>query len=359
MRGGDQFAIGILVVLALWPMPAGGQGRGPSIVSATATLTILESTVHHVPGGTERRQPAVDGMNLGIGDRILTGSTGLALITFLDGSTVTVQPRSDVTVKRAEVGDREIGVITIWISLGTVWARVARLLEPKPVVSLESNEYTATAHDGLIGAQQNGDGTFVCWTTVGRVSVSGPGGRVLATITPGDKATMGRDGSATIEPFAVNRSVLEVRASAGVFPLLEVPSPTRVVGFVAPGLMVNQVFGSFSGLRDGRSVIQVPAGRHGPFTLVLEGRRRGPFTVDVVGRYRDELVYQRTLSGTIAEGERLAVDIVHELDPRSPDSDPRSIAVQGVRIGRLRPLAGPLPGRILISPREAPAPPAS
>ena len=38
-------------------------------------------------------------MNLTEGDRIKTGAGGLALITFLNGSTVTVLPDSEVTVK--------------------------------------------------------------------------------------------------------------------------------------------------------------------------------------------------------------------------------------------------------------------
>ena len=39
-------------------------------------------------------------MNLAEGDRIRTGAKGLALITFLDGSTVTVLPDAEVTVKQ-------------------------------------------------------------------------------------------------------------------------------------------------------------------------------------------------------------------------------------------------------------------
>jgi hypothetical protein len=358
MRVPDRIAI-VMLLIVLWPMPARAQGSGLSTVSATATLTILVSPVQHVRSGDERRQPALDGMNLAMGDRILTGPAGVALITFLDGSTVTVEPRSDVTVKRAEVGDRETGVIGIWISLGTVWARVARLLEPRPRVSLESNAYTATAHDGLIGAQQNADGTFVCWTTAGEVSLSGTDDRRLAVLRPGEKATIGPAGSPVVERFAVNQSVLEISAPPGVLPLLEMPDRARVAGFIAPGLTVNQVFGSFSGVRDGRYVIEVPAGRRGPFTLILEGRRQGPFAIDLTGRYREELVYRSTVSGTIAEGERLAVEIVQHLDPRSPDSNPRTIAIQGARTSPPRKVTGPLPGRILISPREAPLRPES
>ena len=45
-------------------------------------------------------------MNLAEGDRIKTGPGGQALITFLDGSTVTVLPEGDVTVKQAGASAR-------------------------------------------------------------------------------------------------------------------------------------------------------------------------------------------------------------------------------------------------------------
>ena len=51
-------------------------------------------------------------------------------------------------------------------------------------------------------------------------------------------------------------------------PLLVMPDGVRAAGFVPPGIEVNQVFGSFTGVRDGRRVIQVPAGLAGPFRLV-------------------------------------------------------------------------------------------
>ena len=61
-------------------------------------------------------------MNLRIGNWVLTGAKATALVTFLDESTLTMQPDSDVEVKRADVtegGSR----ISVKNNLGTVWAR--------------------------------------------------------------------------------------------------------------------------------------------------------------------------------------------------------------------------------------------
>src|SRR5712692_10184597 len=75
--------------------PIHAQPRGPGRVSATATLTVLAGTVDRVPAGQKDPQPASSGASLAVGDRVLTKPGATALITFLDGSTVTVQPDSD------------------------------------------------------------------------------------------------------------------------------------------------------------------------------------------------------------------------------------------------------------------------
>ena len=101
-------------------------------------------------------------MNLAEGDRIKTGAKGLALITFLDGSTVTVLPDAEVTVKADGLGAREQWdphVDPRWAGLGARGTgHAGRRSSP---LSLESNEYTATAHDGLIGAEHSGNGFSV------------------------------------------------------------------------------------------------------------------------------------------------------------------------------------------------------
>ena len=124
-------------------------------VGPKATLSVLATPVERVPAGGFAAERGVDGLNLSEGDRIKTGNGGLALITFLDGSTVTVLPASEVTVKQAGSDRRQRG-IRLLIHAGQVWARVAEALGRRSTLSLESNDYAATAHDGLIGAGRGG-----------------------------------------------------------------------------------------------------------------------------------------------------------------------------------------------------------
>jgi len=236
------------------------------------------------------------------------------------------------------------------VSLGTVWARVAARLGSRSTVSLESNAYTATAREGLIGAQQQKDGTFVCWTRSGALTMGPVGGATLATLQPGQKVTITPGREPVTESFAVNQSVIEVTTSAGVLPLLQMPDRARVAGFVEAGTEVNQVFGSFTGPAGEGFVVEVPAGAPGVYRLLLTGLRDGPVSATVVTRFRGAAVTREELRGSITKAGQLVATLTPEL---TGPVDPRTARVRALTITRLDPFDGPIPGTALLSPREA------
>ena len=330
---------------------AAQQGR-QSKASATATLSIMAGTVHRIPAGGTQLQAADDGMDLAVGDRIVTWPKATALITFLDGSTVTIQPNSDVAVKKADLGVGKSSAISIQINFGTVWARVVRMPDPKSSFSLESNAATATVHNGLIGGQQTEDGSFVCWTRAGVLTVKDPHGQTLVTLQPNEKTTVKAGQKPSPQPFAVNQSALTFTATANVLPLVEMPDKVRVAGFVAPVWEVNQVFGAFTGkAADGAHIVEVPAGIPGPFLLVVHGLHDGPFKVTVVGSFKGAPIYQQELAGTIKKGERLRTEITQQMDPAT-ESEPKTARVKSGSVVPFSPWQGPLPGTIVLSPLE-------
>jgi len=347
--------IGLLaLVLVFGGQNVWAQQGGPKTVSATATLSILVGSAQFVSAGGGQAQPATDGMSLAVGDRILTASKSEALITFLDGSTLTVMPESDVAVKKVVMGSAKGSGsnISIQINVGKVWARVVKFLDPNAGMSLESNTATATVHDGLIGGQQDPDGTFSCWTRAGGMAVKDGQGRTLVVLLPGEKTVVKANQPPAPQAFFVQQSAIRITASPNLLPLVLMADKVRVAGFVSPGVEVNQVFGSFTAAdSQGGHVVEVPAGVPGPYMLVLEGVQDGPFTVNLGGLFKGGKVYQQDLSGTIKKGERLTTQIAQQFDAATA-GDPKTAKVQGGKAEPLKPLEGPLPGNILLSPQE-------
>lgn len=342
----------LLMVLCAssWGQPAFAQSSGPKRVSTTATLSILAGTVQHVPAGGTQPKPAVNGMNLNLGDRVTTGPKSTALITFLEGSTLTVQPESDVAVTKADIGKKS-SKVKVQINVGTVWARVVRLVDPDSSFSLESNTATATVHDGLIGGQQNADGTFSCWTRTQGMMVTDKTGRTVVLL-PGEK-TMVKEGHELVpQAFLVNQSVLHITVPPGFLPLIVMPDQARVAGFVERGVEVNQVFGSLTSARaDGSHIVEVPAGLPGPYVIQVEALQDGPVIVKAAGSFKGAQAYQLDLSVIMRKGERVKTEITQQMDETTA-AEPKTSKVLAGAATPWRPLTAPLPGTILLSPAE-------
>jgi len=349
---GNLSALILAAIVGLW-VPAGeslAQSTALKRVTATATLSILAGTVQHVPAGGTQPAAAANGMNLNMGDRILTGPKSTALVTFLDGSTLTVQPDSDVAVKKAEIGKKG-SKISVQINIGTVWARVVRLADPESRFSLESNTASATVHDGLIGAMQGEDGHFGCWTRAQGMMVTDRWGRSIVLL-PGEKTAVYEGKDLVPAPFMVNQSALRITAPAGFLPLVVMPDQARVAGFVGSGVEVNQVFGSLTSARpDGSHVVEVPAGLPGPYMLVLSALQEGPVIVKVAGSFKGSPVYQQDLSVRMTKGEQVKTEITQQIDEATA-GEPKTAKVLSGSATPWRPLGGAPPGTILLSPAE-------
>jgi hypothetical protein len=301
------------------------------------------------------RATAASGTSLSVGDRIVTADDARALVTFLDGTTVTVEPRSEITVQAMDVGGRERSNIQILITAGTVWARIANLLGGRGTVSLASNTHAAIARDGLIGAESRRDGSFVCWTRSGTVQLVDAGGASQGLLEPGQKATIPGRGRPVTEDFSVHRSVVEVTARGPLWPLVVMPDGVRLAGFVAPGIEVNQVFGSLTARREGETrIVEVPGGHPGPYRVLLTGIADGAFTATVTGRVRGRAVFERKWTGTVARGQRLAAGVVQDFDVRQSVGANEAEVLNGL-VSSLRPDRAPVPGFVLLSPLEVAA----
>ncbi len=323
----------------------------PSLATAqgavTATLSVLAAPVERLAGGAGAAEPGVSGMNLAEGDRIRTGEGGVAVITFLNGSTVTLLADSEVTVKQAPTGRGKSAGIRMLIHAGRVWARVVQAAGSRSTLTLESNDYTATAHDGLIGAEQAA-GTFVCWTRRGTVWLADRSGQVDTVLVAGQRARARFGMAVTPEPFVAGASTLEIRTTGPVVPLVRMPDGSRAAGFLAPDVEVNQVFGSLTEARGGqRWRVEVPGGHEGPYTVILTGiGAGGPFTAQLSARYLGFAAYRQEIRGEARPGERLFTRVTQTVS----GEDPVTARALEASVDGLRPWDASEPAAVVAQP---------
>ncbi len=307
---------GVMAMILMTPLliPSLGIAQG----AVTATLSVLTAPVERVGSDAGAPEPGVSGMNLAAGDRIRTGAGGGALITFLNGSTVTLLPDTEVTVKQVPTGGAKAAGIRMLIHAGRVWARVVQVAGSRSTLTLESNDYAATAHDGLIGAEQSSAGTFVCWTRRGTLWLTDKSGQTDTVLVAGQRARARFGVPVTAEPFAPSASTIEIRTTGPVVPLVRMPDGSRAAGFLAPDVEVNQVFGSLTEAKGGqRWLVEVPGGHEGPYTVILTGAGTGPYTARITGRYAGFSAYRQDVRGEARPGERLFTRIMQTV--KGPD----------------------------------------
>jgi hypothetical protein len=303
----------ILMAPLIAPALAAAQG------AVTATLSVLAEPVERIPAEAGAPEPGVSGMNLAEGDRIRAGENGSALITFLNGSTVTLLPGAEVTVKQAPSDRAKPVGIRLLIHAGRVWARVVQAAGSRSTLTLESNDYAATAHDGLIGAEQAPD-TFACWTRRGMLWLTDKNGQGDTVLVPGQRTRVRFGVPVAAAPFVAASSTLEIRTRGPVVPLVRMPDGTHAAGFLAPDVEVNQVFGSRTEGKGERWLVEVPGGHPGPYTLILTGTGAGPFTARISARYLGFRAYRQELKGEARPDERLFTQITQTVRGDDPES---------------------------------------
>ena len=311
---------------------------------APAILGVLAGEVTIIPPEGGVAKPASSGMTVAVGTRVQTSKKSTALITFVDGSTLTVQPESDVTIKHADIGKNRSRV-TVGVNVGTVWARVVKLVDAESSFSLQSNTATATVHDGLIGARQEPDNTFACWTRAGDLWVLEPTGRAISILKPGQTDIVKAGAPSNPKAFFSNHSALRIETPLSVLPVILMPDRARIAGFTGPETEVNQVFGSYTGMdSEGHRVVEVPAGVSGPFILILQGEKDGPFLISIRALYKGMPVDQHQVSCTLQRGARLAAPLTQRLE--GVTNEEKTAKVSGVTIGPLESADLQLPGKV-------------
>jgi len=336
----------ILMTPLIVPTLAMAQG------AVTATLSVLAAPVERIAADAGAPEPGLSGMNLAEGDRVRTGAGGVALITFLDGSTVTLLSETEVTVKQAPGGRTKAAGIRMLIHAGRVWARVVQAAGSRSTLTLESNDYSATAHDGLIGAEQAA-GTFVCWTRRGALWLTDKSGQTDTVLVAGQRARARFGVPVNPEPFVAGASTLEIRTTGPVVPLVRMPDGSRAAGFLAPDVEVNQVFGSLTEAKGGqRWLVEVPGGHGGPYTLILTGTETGPFTARISARYVGFSAYRHEIRGEARRGERVFTRITQTVKGQ----DPLTARAVEARVDGLRAWDASEPAAVVASPGTSPGP---
>lgn len=147
---------------------------------ASTVLTLFRGTTS-VAHGPADFVTATDGEILANGDRVRTDADGHALVTFFDGSTLEVEPATEMRIDMAAASGN--GPITIQLTqtIGRTWASVQKLAHGDSKFEVHTPTSTAAVRGTAFLTEVLPDGETRVETTDGTVAVSAQGQTVLVT----------------------------------------------------------------------------------------------------------------------------------------------------------------------------------
>lgn len=190
-------AIGLLLIITT-VLGASNFISPSSTLASGCTLSILSGTVEIQSPETDSIQQGTEGMTIDTGTRVKTEQDSRALLTFFDGSTLTIEPGTDIEIKQLEHDDEETITIVLKQWMGNTWSRVVKMADSGSHYEIQTPSAVALVRGTRFLTEVNEAGETRVHTTEGLVSVSAHGDEVFV---PAGRQTTVESGTSPSEPI--------------------------------------------------------------------------------------------------------------------------------------------------------------
>lgn len=263
--------------------------HGRIALGASTMLTIISGEVDLRASDADDFKPAEDGALLRAGMTVRTSADAYAVLTYFEGSTVSLDPSTTVVIAALGADPDGSTVISMEQQTGRTWHSVSKLLNPRSKYDVRTPTATATVRGTAfavsIATDEQGELSSTVETTEGAVATA-----KLATVAepqpaevivrPGSQVTVKRSApldQPTPIPEPERKVTVTVGASAGL-----VLDPIGRANGIKDGKVVRQTPGAVVRVEDGKVVVSLPDIPDGRIATVLDAKVSAQAPVDVV-----------------------------------------------------------------------------
>ena len=162
-------AIGPVVFGLLLFMAFGlGGGFGGRALAAATTVTIISGDIQVRHGATASFVTATDGEVLVAGDTVRTGGDSRAVLTYFEGSTVSIEPNTELTIEKASALSDGSTIVLMQQNFGRTWHVVTKLITGNSKYEVKTPASTASVRGTAFQVDSDSERTIVT-TTEGTV----------------------------------------------------------------------------------------------------------------------------------------------------------------------------------------------
>jgi VCBS repeat-containing protein len=151
--------LSILALAILMGSTVVGCGGGSSTPSTLTTLSAIDGDVSVMEAGTDSWTEGEVGMSLEDGDAVKTGDDSSAEITFFDGSTIELQPGTEVEIASLDIADSGYTTISLEQTIGATVSRVVNVIDPASSYEVETATGAAAVRGSIMVVCVTEEGT--------------------------------------------------------------------------------------------------------------------------------------------------------------------------------------------------------
>lgn len=145
-----------------------GGGFGGRALGAATTVSVISGDIQVRHAASGSFVIATDGEILAAGDTIRTGDGGRAILTYFEGSTVSVEPNTELTIEDASSSGDGSTVVVMQQNFGRTWHVVTKLITGSSKYEVKTPASTASVRGTAFQVDSDGEQTVVT-TTEGTV----------------------------------------------------------------------------------------------------------------------------------------------------------------------------------------------
>ena len=332
---------GFVLALAMGSADVFGGARA---LAADTTLTVLAGEVMVRHAGADFAA-AIDGDVLRSGDTIRTGGDGRAVLTYFEGSNVTIEPATELTIDATQTTTDGGTVVLMTQTFGRTWHVVTKLITGGSRYEVRTPASTASVRGTEFEVDADTDTTTVNTTEGTVVQQVGAGTPSSAEVrVPAGMSQTQRRNAPPAPAHPLADAVRKVTVEVGATNTLVVDPLGRANGLTNNGALVVQTPGA-QVRRDGdKIVVTLPNLPDGRITTRVDGDDDGdvPVKATVEEKGKDLEVQDRATGGGNGKvaGFELARDRNGDTETRALD-DAEKVNLPTPKVTMLRSKANP------------------
>ena len=222
-----------------------GGGFGGRALAAATTVTIISGDIQVRHGSTASFASATDGEVLVAGDTVRSGDDSRAVLTYFEGSTVSIEPDTELTIEKTSVLTDGSTIVLMQQNFGRTWHVVTKLITGNSKYEVKTPASTASVRGTAFQVDSDGERTIVTTTE----------GTVIDRVADPD-----HQGQTVDVPVPAGKTH-EQKKNARPAPAVVAPQPERTVTVTLddPSSLVIDAQGRANGIdKNGKKHLETP-----------------------------------------------------------------------------------------------------